>query len=79
MASDPHLFSHNGAQVLGLSLNHVLKKLKDVERDLDVVELFSGVGNIHRAALAQGLRSSEFDMERDPGFTDIPGALCEDI
>ena len=51
-----------------------------VDRDLDVAELFSGVGSIHRAATEHGFKSDAFDKFRVPGVTDeAHGDLTEDI
>lgn len=41
-----------------------------VDKDLDVVELWSGVGSIVRAADRRGLRTAAFDINRVPGRTD---------
>jgi hypothetical protein len=41
-----------------------------LERDLDVVELWSGVGSIYKAAMRQNLRAKPFDILREPGITD---------
>ena len=60
-------FSNDGTKVFHFTLEHFLNQR--VERDLDVVELFSGVASIHRAALVQGLQSIEFDIEGIPGST----------
>ena len=48
-------------------------------RDLDVVELWSGVGSVVAAAEGLGYRAHGFDMFRIPGLTDVPGPMCEDI
>ena len=49
-------------------------------QDLDVVELWCGVGSIVRAAKEAGLAAEGFDLQRVPGETDLQsGALCEDI
>jgi hypothetical protein len=40
------------------------------ERDLDVVELWSGVGSIYKAAVRKNLRAKPFDIGREPGVTD---------
>ncbi len=48
-------------------------------RDLDVVELWSGVGSIACAGRAHGNQCQEFDLERLPGVTDIQGPGQEDI
>jgi hypothetical protein len=48
-------------------------------RDLDVVELWSGVGSVVAAAEGLGYRAHGFDIFRIPGLTDVPGPMCEDI
>lgn len=50
-----------------------------IQRDLDCVEIFSGVGSIVTAALQVGCRATGFDRVRVPGVTDIPGEFSEDI
>ena len=48
-------------------------------RDLDVVELWSGVGSLVSAAKASGLQAEGFDIIRVKGVTDVPGEGNEDI
>ena len=48
-------------------------------RDLDVVELWSGVGNVAAAARDNGHSAAEFDLDRVPGYTNVPGPSNEDI
>ena len=64
-----------GLVVFGWSVDGVLRSAlaADTARDLDVVELFSGVGAVHRAAQSLGLRSAVFDKFRIKGVTDQPG------
>ena len=40
------------------------------DRDLDIVELWSGVASVVRAARLDGLRAEPFDINRVPGRTD---------
>jgi len=42
-----------------------------MQRDLDVVELWSGVQTIVNAALKKGLRAMPYDKGRVPGETDV--------
>ena len=49
------------------------------DRDLDIVELWSGVGSITVAGRQRGHRAEPFDLHRAPGSTDIEGPLCEDL
>ena len=48
-----------------------------LNRDLQVCEIFSGVGSIHRAATKHHLFSAEYDIERQPGVTDTGSAQSE--
>ena len=48
-------------------------------RDLDVGELWSGVGNVAAAARDNGHSAAEFDLDRVPGYTNVPGPSNEDI
>ena len=48
-------------------------------RDLDVGELWSGVGNVAAAARDNGHTAAEFDLDRVPGYTNVPGPSSEDI
>ena len=50
-----------------------------LHRDLDVVELWSGVGSTVKAAEAYGLSAAAFDKDRRPGLTNKAGPGCEDI
>ena len=50
-----------------------------VSRDLDVVELWSGVGSVATAARAAAFEAAEFDLGRIKGITNVPGPLQEDI
>jgi hypothetical protein len=47
-------------------------------RDLDVVELWSGVGRVAAVARERGHEAAEFDVDRIPGLTNTPGACNED-
>ena len=51
----------------------------NVQRDLDVVELWAGVQSIVIAARGRGFRAEGFDKNRIPGTTDMPGPKTEDI
>ena len=44
--------------------------LWNIDRDLDVVDLFCGKAAIHRATAAQGFTSVPFDKFRIRGITD---------
>ena len=50
-------------------------------RDLDVAEIFCGVGSIWQAGAAAGYHAVGFDKVRVPGVTDCPTnpSACEDI
>lgn len=48
-------------------------------RDLDVVELWSGVESVVQAARRKGYRAAPFDLNRIPGTTDVAGPFTEDI
>lgn len=63
--------------VFGLTLQAALSQFK--ERDLDVVELWSGVGAIAGSAVDSGFKACCFDLHRVPGVTDCPGPEQEDI
>ena len=68
--------------VLGFSVRGVLDDatLLQEHRNLDVVELWSGVAAIVTAARARGLRACPYDRNRIPGVTDDPHhPLTEDI
>ena len=52
---------------------------KTTQRDLDVVELWSGAGHIAGAARESGHVAAEFDIERIPGHTNVVGPTSEDI
>jgi hypothetical protein len=67
------------ATVLGMTLASALRLGTEVSRDLDVVELWSGVGSICGAAAASGYESMPYDLHRVPGVTDVDGEDCEDI
>jgi hypothetical protein len=67
------------ATVLGMTLSAALQLGTEVSRDLDVVELWSGVGSICGAAATAGYASMPYDLHRVPGVTDVDGVDCEDI
>ena len=48
-------------------------------RDLQVVELWSGVGPIVAAAEKRNYNTAAFDFSRAPGVTDVLGDHCEDL
>ena len=50
-----------------------------LDRDLDIVEMYSGVGSIHSAAVDRSLRSQAFDKNRVKDLTDRAGGYCEDV
>ena len=80
--SAPSIVGLCGLVVFGWTVDSVLRSslAADAARDLDVVELFSGVGAVHRAAQSLGLRSAVFDKFRVPGVTDKPsGSGSEDM
>lgn len=58
------------SMVFGCSVAEVLREHADLYRDLDVVELWSGVGAIAEAAREAGFAAVEFDINRVPGTTD---------
>jgi hypothetical protein len=49
------------------------------DRDLDVVELWSGVGSVAKAGRMGNRTCAEFDIDRWPGITDVAGPGQEDI
>ena len=59
--------------VFGLSVEDAVQKYGDVERNLDVVELWSGVGSVATAAQEAGFAEQPFDTSRVPGLTDSEG------
>jgi hypothetical protein len=62
----------------GININSAVAD-SSIQRDLDCVEIFCGVGSIVTAALQAGYRVMGFDRDRVPGVTDIPGEFSEDI
>jgi hypothetical protein len=68
-----------GDGFLGMTLAEALRLGTEVSRDLDVVELWSGVGSISGAAAASGYESAPYDLHRVPGVTDVDSEDCEDI
>ena len=69
--------------LFGLTVVGVLQNipLTTCERDLDVAELFCGVGAIWQAGQAAGYNAVGFDKSRVPGITDAiaDASTCEDI
>ena len=49
------------------------------ERNCDIAELWSGVGNICQVGCDRGHESVAFDLVRVPGITNVPGDAHEDI
>ena len=65
--------------IFGITVSQVLDTALE-ERDLDVVELWSGVGAITSAAENAGFIAKPFDKFRRPGVTDIENpSTTEDI
>ena len=64
--------------IMGLTLDAALASAP-ADRDLDVVELWAGVGSIARAATRAQYQAAAFDLHRVPGVTDMPGEGCEDL
>ena len=65
--------------IFGLTVSSVLDNASE-ERDLDVVELWSGVEAIVSAARVAGFRAEPFDKFRIPGVTDTADPdITEDI
>ena len=62
-----------------INLQWALQQGAQVTRDLDVAELWSGVGNVAAAARSNGHSAAEFDLDRVPGYTNAPGPSNEDI
>ena len=62
----PKFFTH--FKIFGVSIEDVLKdpRWQGAIRDLDVVELESGVEAITRAGRGRGHRAHPFDIKRDP-------------
>ena len=58
--------------IFGFSVQDVMQDsgLWNIDRDLDVVDLFCGKAAIHRAAAAQGFTSVPLDKFRIRGNTD---------
>ena len=56
--------------ICGLTLASALERCGGLPRDLYVVELWSGVGAVARAARKVGAAAQEFDINRVPGATD---------
>ena len=70
---------HNGViTIMGITIAAALATAPTL-RDLQVVELWSGVGSIVAAAEKHNYNTAAFDLNRVPGVTDVPGSHCEDI
>lgn len=67
--------------LFGVSVAQALDEMDALAaaRNLDVVELWSGVESVTRAARATGFRATSFDLVRVPGVTDVGGPGSEDI
>jgi len=67
--------------VFGRTVRDVLEdpRVIDSPRDVDVVELWSGVGSVVKAAQEKGYQALPFDIGRCPGVTDVDGPFTEDI
>ena len=66
--------------VFGLTLENALNMPEAAApREVDVVELWCGVGSIVAAASAAGYVVRKFDKHRVPGVTDTEGRACEDL
>ena len=64
----------------GLTHADLIETCIHQQRDLDVVEIFSGRGAVARAARRVGLKAAEYDIIRLPGITDSGDpATTEDI
>ena len=60
---------HCSFLIFGLTVSSVLDSASE-QRDLDVVELWSGVEAVVSAAKAAGFTAMPFDKFRTPGVTD---------
>ena len=70
---------HNGVlTIMDITITAALA-MAPVLRDLQVAELWSGVGSIVAAAEKRNHNTAAFDLNRVPGVTDVPGEDCEDI
>lgn len=70
---------HNGVvTIMGITITAALAMAPTL-RDLQVVELWSGVGSIVAAAEKHNYNTAAFDLNRIPGVTDVLGEHCEDI
>jgi hypothetical protein len=54
-------------------------QLSGLERDLDAVELWSGVASIVAAARKQGKQAEPFDKNRVPGVTTYSEDICSGL
>jgi len=64
--------------VYGLDMEAALERFRQVDRDLDVVEGFCGVGAVYRNALRRRFSAAGFDKHRVPGRTDSALALSSE-
>ena len=75
-----HCFTTEEADTMWhLRLEDFLDGDPDCGRDLDVVEIFSGVGSVHAAAIEAGYKAIAMDKDRIPKCTEIAGLHCENL
>ncbi|CAJ1436032.1 unnamed protein product [Effrenium voratum] len=74
-------FPMTHVKLFGLTVATLLAcaHLSGAPRDLDAVEIFSGVGSIAAAAQSQGFAARPFDKYRVMGCTDVDGETSEDM
>ena len=66
--------------VHGMSVDDVLRgPLADVERNIDIVEMFTHASSVYKAGAILGFSVSAFDKFRVPAVTDVEGEASEDI
>lgn len=65
----------------GYTIENILanEEFTGVPRAVQVAEIFSGVGSIHKAAKKKHIESVDFDQQKEPGVTDTDGAESEDF
>ena len=73
-AAEP--LSYHGFTVENILVN---PQFQNLDRDLDVIEIFAGVASVHRAAEKAGCASAAFDILRVPGKSDCTGEESEDF
>lgn len=67
-------------ELFGHTVNSILaSNMASTPRDLDVVEVFSGVASIVTAARSEGMHAEPFDKNRVLGRTNVPGQFAEDV